>query len=73
MQLRLGDNEGGTIKTGSKYPIMTSSFSSLGAGSLNIPGLTSAGSSGGLGGLAGLAGLGGAASMCRRCSTRTWD
>jgi len=61
VQLRMSDgDDGSTIKTGSKYPIMTSSFSSLGAGSLNIPGLNLPGSSAGLGGLAGLAGLGGA-------------
>jgi len=63
VQLRLGDGEAGTLKAGSKYPIMTASFSSLAAGGVNIPGLNSPGTSGalgGLGGLAGLAGLGGA-------------
>jgi general secretion pathway protein D len=54
MQLRLGDGEAGTIRTGEKYPIMTSSFSGLGTGGLNIPGLNTPGSSAGLGGLAGL-------------------
>jgi len=45
MQLRLGDGEDATIKTGTKYPIQTSSFSSLGASVPNIPGLTGAGTS----------------------------
>jgi tetratricopeptide (TPR) repeat protein len=45
MQLRLGDGEEGTVRTGMRYPIMTASFSSLGGSSLNIPGLTGAGSS----------------------------
>jgi Flp pilus assembly secretin CpaC len=48
IQLRLGDGEAATIKTGTKYPIQTSSFSSLGASVPNIPGLTSAGTSGSL-------------------------
>jgi general secretion pathway protein D len=56
MQLRLGDGEAGTVRTGEKYPIMTSSFSGLGTGGLNIPGLTGAGTSSALGGLAGLLG-----------------
>jgi tetratricopeptide (TPR) repeat protein len=56
MQLRLGDGEKATLKTGMRYPIMTSSYSSLGFGGANIPGLTTPGSSAGLGGLAGLAG-----------------
>jgi general secretion pathway protein D len=60
VQLRLGDGEAGTLKTGTKYPIMTSSLSSLGSGGINIPGLNAPGASGALGGLAGLAGLGGA-------------
>ena len=54
IQLRLGDGEAGTIRTGEKYPIMTSSFSGLGTSGVNIPGLTAAGSSSGLGSLAGL-------------------
>jgi Flp pilus assembly secretin CpaC len=45
MQLRLGDGEKATIKSGTKYPIQTSSFSSLGASVPSIPGLTGAGSS----------------------------
>jgi hypothetical protein len=60
LQLRLSDGEAGTVRTGEKYPITQSSFSGLGAGGLNIPGLTGAGNSSALGGLAGL--LGGASS-----------
>ena len=45
MQLRLGDGEAATMRLGSRYPIQTSSFSSLGASVPNIPGLTGAGSS----------------------------
>jgi Flp pilus assembly secretin CpaC len=48
MQLRLGDGEAATIKSGTKYPIQTSSFSGLGASVPNIPGLTGAGTSGSL-------------------------
>jgi general secretion pathway protein D len=48
MQLRLGDGEAATIKSGTKYPIQTSSFSSMGASVPNIPGLTGAGASGSL-------------------------
>jgi type II secretory pathway component GspD/PulD (secretin) len=48
MQLRLGDGEAATIKSGTKYPIQTSSFSSLGASVPNIPGLAGAGASGSL-------------------------
>ena len=57
-QMRLGDGEDGTLKSGTRYPIQTSSFSSLGASSINIPGLTSAGSSSSLSSL--LGNLGGA-------------
>ena len=45
VQLRLGDGEEGTLRTGMRYPIMTSSYSSLSGTSVNIPGLTSAGTS----------------------------
>jgi len=48
-QLRLDDGEEGTLKSGTRYPIMTSSFSNLGGNALNIPGLTTAGNSGNLG------------------------
>jgi Flp pilus assembly secretin CpaC len=44
MQLRLGDGEAATIKSGSRYPIQTSSYSALG-GSLTVPGLNGAGAS----------------------------
>ncbi|HKF46918.1 MAG TPA: hypothetical protein VKB38_06130 [Terracidiphilus sp.] len=54
-QLRLEDNEEGTLKSGSRYPIMTSSYSSLGSGlgvgGINIPGLNLPGTSGSLGSL----------------------
>lgn len=52
-QMRLGDGEDGTLKSGTRYPIETSSFSSLGASNLNIPGLNTAGNSTNLGGLLG--------------------
>jgi general secretion pathway protein D len=45
MQLRLGDGEAGTVRSGTRYPIQTSSFSSLSANIPNIPGLTGAGTS----------------------------
>jgi general secretion pathway protein D len=70
MQLRLGDGEAATIKTGTKYPIQTSSFSSLSASTTNIPGLTGAGTSGSLSSL--LANYSGSVRMFRRWSTRTW-
>ncbi len=44
-QLRLGDGEEGTVRAGTRYPILTSSYSSLGIGASSIPGLTAAGSS----------------------------
>jgi general secretion pathway protein D len=50
-QLRLEDGEEGTLKSGTRYPIQTSQFSSLSANSLNIPGLTGAGTSGALSGI----------------------
>jgi len=46
--LRLGDGEAATLRTGTRYPIQTSSFSSLSASVPNIPGLTGAGASGSL-------------------------
>lgn len=52
MQLRLGDGEASTMRSGTRYPIQTSSFSGLGASTPNIPGLTGAGASGALAGLA---------------------
>jgi general secretion pathway protein D len=45
IQLRLGDGEKGTLKEGERYPIQTSSYSSLAPNLPNIPGLTGAGSS----------------------------
>ncbi|HEX7729634.1 MAG TPA: hypothetical protein VF392_11400 [Terracidiphilus sp.] len=45
VQLRLTDGEDGTIRSGYRYPITTSSYSSLGSSSVNIPGLTDAGTS----------------------------
>ena len=48
IQLRLRDGEPGTLKEGERYPIQTSSFSSLSASVPNIPGLSGAGASGNL-------------------------
>ncbi len=48
MQLRLSDGEAGTVRSGTRYPIQTSSFSSLSGSLPNIPGLTGAGNSGSL-------------------------
>jgi Flp pilus assembly secretin CpaC len=45
IQLRLGDGEAGSVRTGTRYPIQTSSFSSLSGSVPNIPGLTGAGAS----------------------------
>ncbi len=45
LQLHLGDGEAATIRSGSKYPIQTSSFSSLAPNIPSIAGLTGAGSS----------------------------
>ena len=45
MELRLGDGEASTMRLGTRYPIQTSSFSSLSGSIPNIPGLTGAGSS----------------------------
>jgi general secretion pathway protein D len=50
-RIRLEDGEEGTLKSGTRYPILTSSFSSLGASNLNIPGLNLPGTSGSLGSL----------------------
>jgi hypothetical protein len=43
VQLRLEDNAEGTIKNGTRYPIETSSYSSIAASSVSIPGITSSG------------------------------
>lgn len=52
-QMRLGDGEDGTLKSGTRYPIQTSSFSNLGTGAINIPGLNTPGTSTGLTGILG--------------------
>ncbi len=44
-QLRMADGEEGTLKSGTRYPITTSSYSNLGAFSSSIPGLNSPGNS----------------------------
>ena len=46
--LRLGDSQPGTLKLGSRYPIETSSYSSLSGATPTIPGLNTAGLSGNL-------------------------
>ena len=51
VQLRLDDNAEGTIKSGTRYPIITSSYSSIASTSVSIPGITSAGLSSVLSGL----------------------
>ena len=51
VQLRLLDKEQGTIRSGTRYPIETSSYSSIAASSVSIPGLTSTGLSNSLAGL----------------------
>ncbi len=43
LQLRLGDQEEGSLKIGERYPIVTSSFSNLATSSTGIAGITSAG------------------------------
>jgi tetratricopeptide (TPR) repeat protein len=45
LQLRLGDGDAGTARSGTRYPIQTSSFSSLSGSVPKIPGLTGAGAS----------------------------
>jgi Flp pilus assembly secretin CpaC len=45
IQVRVGDGEDATLKSGMRYPIQTSSYSSLSASTSAIAGLTSAGSS----------------------------
>jgi len=53
MQLRLGDGEDGTMRSGTRYPIETSSYSGTAGNLPNIPGLTGAGNSGSLSSLLG--------------------
>ena len=43
LQLRLLDQEEGTVKIGERYPIVTSQYSNLATGSASIAGITSAG------------------------------
>lgn len=43
MTLRMQDQEESTIKSGTRYPIITSTYSSLAGSSLNIPGLSTPG------------------------------
>ena len=43
LQLRLLDQEEGTVKIGERYPIVTSRYSNLATGSTSIAGITSAG------------------------------
>jgi hypothetical protein len=57
LQLRLGDGEAGTVRSGTRYPIQTSSFSGLSASLPSIPGLTGVGTSSSLSSL--LSSLGG--------------
>jgi len=45
MQLRMGDGEAATLRTGTRYPIQTSSFSGLSSSTSSIAGLTGAGTS----------------------------
>ncbi len=51
VHLRLDDNAEGTFRSGTRYPITTSSYSSIAASSVSIPGITSAGLSSVLSGL----------------------
>lgn len=51
VELRLGDAQDGTLKLGTRYPIETSSYSSLSPSLPNIPGLNLPGNSSGLGSL----------------------
>ncbi len=51
VQIRLDDNAEGTIRSGTRYPITTSSYSSIASSGVSIPGITSSGLSGILSGL----------------------
>jgi general secretion pathway protein D len=51
VQIRLDDNAEGTIRSGTRYPIITSSYSGIAATSVSIPGITSTGLSSVLSGL----------------------
>ena len=48
VELRLADGEDETLRSGSRYPILTASYSGLATSGVNIAGLTTAGASGGL-------------------------
>jgi general secretion pathway protein D len=52
IQLRLEDGQEQTLLSGTRYPIQTSTYSSLFTSNINIPGLTGAGTSSGLSSLA---------------------
>lgn len=45
LQLRLGDGEAATVRSGTRYPIQTSSYSNIATSSSALAGLTSAGTS----------------------------
>jgi hypothetical protein len=49
--MRVEDQQESTLKSGTRYPIITSTYSSLSGSSLNIPGISSAGLSSTLAGL----------------------
>jgi general secretion pathway protein D len=51
VQIRLDDNAEGTVRSGTRYPITTSSYSSIAASGVSIPGITSPGLSSILSGL----------------------
>ena len=51
MKMRVLDQEESTLKSGTRYPIITSTYSSLAGSSVNIPGLSTAGLSSTLAGL----------------------
>ncbi len=51
IQLRLDDDAEGTLRSGTRYPITTSSYSSIASSSVSIPGINSAGLSSVLSGL----------------------
>lgn len=52
VRLRLADGQKETFRSGSRYPILTASYSGLNLSGVNIPGLTTAGASGSLTSLA---------------------
>ena len=53
IRMRLGDGQDGTLKLGTRYPIETSQYSSLGSNTSSLAGLTSAGTSSSLSSLLG--------------------